>query len=88
VAYEEVHLHMDAVDRRSEVETGLKLIAQRLAELHEVIETLRRAERLRPDAAAKLAMYEQNEKRLLSERERLELERASLMARTTSTERV
>ena len=55
---------MDEVDRRSEVETGLKLIAQRLAELHEVIETLQRAKPLRPDAAAKLEMYEQNERRL------------------------
>jgi hypothetical protein len=70
---------MNAGDRRSEVETGLKLIAQRLAELHEVIETLQRAKPLRPDAAAKLAMYEQNERRLSGERERLEQERAGLM---------
>ena len=70
---------MDEVDRRSEVETGLKLIAQRLAELHEVIETLQRAKPLRPDAAAKLEMYEQNERRLQGERDKLERERAGLM---------
>ena len=70
---------MEEVDGRAEVETSLKLIGQRLAELHEVIETLQRAKPLRPDAAAKLEMYEQNERRLLGERDKLELQRASLM---------
>jgi hypothetical protein len=70
---------MDEVGRRSEVETGLKLVGQRLAELHEVIETLQRAKPLRPDAAAKLEMYEQNEKRLQGERDKLEPERGGLM---------
>ena len=70
---------MNQVDRRSEVETGLKLLAQRLAVLRDVIETLQRARPLRPDAAARLAMYEQNERRLSWEHDRLERERADLV---------
>ena len=69
---------MDEVDRSFEIETGLKMVSERLAELHPAMATLREAERLRPDDAARLEMYEQSERRLLGERDQLERERADL----------
>ena len=44
------------------------------APLHEAIETLRSAERLKPDAAARLAHYEKHEARLAWERQKIERE--------------
>lgn len=70
---------VDEVDRSSEVEAGLKMVAERLAELHQAMATLREAKPLRADAAARLEMYEQNERRLLEERDTLERERADLV---------
>ena len=54
------------------------MIAERLADVHLAIATLHDAEHLHADAAAKLEMYEHNEKRLLGERDRLERERVDL----------
>ena len=69
---------MDEVERRSEMDAALQAIAVRLADLHQAIETLQQG-RLRADGVALLAMYEQNERRLLGERGKLERERAHLM---------
>ena len=54
------------------------MVAERLAELHQAIATLREAEPLRADPAAMLGMYEHNERRLCQERDQLERERADL----------
>jgi hypothetical protein len=78
VFYDERPANDDEVDRSSEVEAGLRIVAERLAELHQAIETLREAEPLRADAAARLELYEHNERRLLWERDRLERERVEL----------
>ena len=70
---------MEQVNRRLELETGLKLLEQRLAGLHQAIETLKQAQPLRADAVARLEMYEQNERRLSWERDKLERDREDLV---------
>lgn len=48
------------------------MLSERLAALREAIALLEQAEVLRPDAAARLAMYRQNEERLAREIQALE----------------
>ena len=62
----------DENDRRARLELEYMLLSERLTQLREAIETLRDARALKPDAAARLARYEQNEVRLAWERQRLE----------------
>ena len=60
-------------NRRARLETDYVYLSG-LGPLHMAIETLRSAERLRPDAAARLAHYEKHEARLAVERQKLERE--------------
>jgi hypothetical protein len=68
----------DEVSRSSEIEAALQLVAMRLAEVRQAIDTLQEAKPLRADAAARLEMYKHNEGRLLLERGTLEQERVEL----------
>jgi hypothetical protein len=65
-------LAYDETDRRARLETEVGQLTDHLAQVHEAIETLQSAEMLRPDAAARLERYENNEARLSWERQKLE----------------
>lgn len=56
----------------SALEVEQSLLSDRLAALRDAIALLERAEVLRSDAAARLAMYRQNEERLVREIQALE----------------
>jgi hypothetical protein len=56
--------------RRSQLEIEQRLLNERLGQLRIAINTLRRADKLKPDSAARLALYEANEHKLCFERDR------------------
>jgi hypothetical protein len=56
--------------RRSQLEIEQRLLNERLSQLRIAIDTLRRADKLKPDSAARLALYEVNEQKLCFERDR------------------
>ena len=61
-------------NRRVRLETQYAFLSDRLGPLHQAIATLRSAERLKPDAAARLAHYEKHEARLAWQRQKVERE--------------
>ena len=61
-------------NRRARLETQYAFLSDRLGPLHQAIDTLRSAERLKPDAAARLAHYEKHEARLAWQRQKVERE--------------
>jgi hypothetical protein len=61
-------------NRRARLVTDYVYLSERLGPLDVVIETLRSAQRLRPDAAARLAHDEKHEARLAWERQKVEHE--------------
>jgi cell division protein FtsB len=67
-------LAYDETNRRAQLETDYMALSERVAQLHEAIETLKSPDTLRPDAAARLARYETNEARLAWERQKIERE--------------
>jgi hypothetical protein len=67
-------LAYDEINRRSRLELDYVRLSERLAQLHEAIETLRSASALKPDAEARLRHYEENDARLSWERQKIERE--------------
>ena len=60
--------------RRSQLELEHRLLHERLGQLHVAIDTLRQAGQLKPDSAARLSLYEVNERKLSWERDRIQRE--------------